>query len=165
MSTRSRCERGAVAVEFALVVPILLILVFGMINFGFIFASQISLNSAARDAARAGVVQPLSGSGQTCAQIAAAARASAGTIGSPSSKVAVRVTGPTVVGTAVDCSLAAGSNAVTGSGSSTPCTGSSSVTAPQLVVVLTNSYGSPVPLVPPTTLTQTAIGKFQCEYS
>jgi len=35
----------------------------------------------------------------------------------------------------------------------------------QLTVVLTDLYKSPVPLVPPSTLTQTATGKFQCEYS
>lgn len=154
-------DGGASAVEFALVVPLLLLLVFGIINFGLIFASQISLNSAARDAARAGVVAPLTGSALTCSAIATAARSNAGTIGAPASAVAVTVTGPT----GTTCTLAAGSATVTGAGAgSTPCTGSSS-SAAQLAVVLTSNYKSPVPLVPPATLTQTATGKFQCEYS
>jgi Flp pilus assembly protein TadG len=154
-------ESGAAAVEFALVVPFLLLIVFGIINFGLIFASQISLNSAARDASRAGVVQPLGGVGLTCAAIATAARNNGGTIGAPSAAVAVTVTGPS----GSTCSLAARSSTVIGSGSSPPCIGSSTLADPQLTVKLTNEYTSPVPLVPPSTLTQTATGKFQCEYS
>ena len=159
-------DDGAAAVEFALVVPILLVLVFGIINFGFIFTAQISLNTAARDAARQGVVAGgVGGTGATCATIANAARTNAGTVGAPASLVAVTVTGPTVGGTTVSCSLASGSTTVTGSGSSAPCAGSDAVTSPQLVVTLTNQYTAPFPLVPPTSATQTATGKFQCEYS
>ena len=45
-------QRGAAAVEFALVLPILLLLVMGIIEFGLIFNSQISLTNAAREGAR-----------------------------------------------------------------------------------------------------------------
>ncbi len=59
-------DGGASAVEFALIVPILLALVFGIIIFG----SQISLNTTARDAARSGVVSPLAPAAPlTCQQI------------------------------------------------------------------------------------------------
>jgi Flp pilus assembly protein TadG len=159
-------DSGAAAVEFALVVPILLVLVFGIINFGFIFTAQISLNTAARDAARQGVVPGgVGGSGPTCGTIANAARANAGTIGAPASLVAVTITGPTVNGTAVSCGIASGSSTVTGSGSLALCTGSDAVTSPQVVVTLTNHYSAPFPLVPPSSATQTGTGKFQCEYS
>ena len=45
-------ERGAAAVEFALVLPILLTLVLGTIEFGRAYNVQISLTHAARETAR-----------------------------------------------------------------------------------------------------------------
>lgn len=45
-------EKGAAAVEFALVVPILLMLVLGIFEFGRAFNIQVSLSEAAREAAR-----------------------------------------------------------------------------------------------------------------
>jgi Flp pilus assembly protein TadG len=49
---RKRSERGAAAVEFALVLPFLLLLVFGIIEFGFIFNRYISVTHAAREGVR-----------------------------------------------------------------------------------------------------------------
>jgi Flp pilus assembly protein TadG len=51
-----RTERGASAVEFALVVIPLLLVIGGIVNFGVAFANQLSLDNAVRQAARAGVV-------------------------------------------------------------------------------------------------------------
>jgi Flp pilus assembly protein TadG len=45
-------EDGAAAVEFAVVLPALLLIVFGIIEFGFIFNTQISLTQAAREGVR-----------------------------------------------------------------------------------------------------------------
>lgn len=45
-------DRGAAAVEFALIVPVLLILVFGIMEFSRLYNEQISLSNAARSAAR-----------------------------------------------------------------------------------------------------------------
>jgi Flp pilus assembly protein TadG len=45
-------ERGAAAVEFALILPILLLLVLGLVEFGRAFNVQISLTNAAREGAR-----------------------------------------------------------------------------------------------------------------
>jgi Flp pilus assembly protein TadG len=47
-----RSERGAAAVEFALVVPVLLALLLGIIEFGRAYNLQISLTHAARESAR-----------------------------------------------------------------------------------------------------------------
>ncbi|PLC12149.1 hypothetical protein AUQ48_07750 [Kocuria flava] len=49
---RLRSQRGAAAVEFALVVPVLLALLLGIIEFGRAYNVQISLTHAAREAAR-----------------------------------------------------------------------------------------------------------------
>ena len=46
-------DRGAVMVEFALIVPILLVLLVGIIEFGRAYNTQISLQGAAREGARA----------------------------------------------------------------------------------------------------------------
>lgn len=49
---RTARDRGSVAVEFALVVPVLLLIVFGLIDFGRALNAQISLTGAAREGAR-----------------------------------------------------------------------------------------------------------------
>jgi Flp pilus assembly protein TadG len=51
-SGRPARDRGSVAVEFALVVPVLLLIVFGLIDFGRALNAQISLTGAAREGAR-----------------------------------------------------------------------------------------------------------------
>jgi Flp pilus assembly protein TadG len=48
----AREERGAAAVEFALVLPILLVIIFGIIDFGLYFYNDLQLTHVARDAAR-----------------------------------------------------------------------------------------------------------------
>jgi Flp pilus assembly protein TadG len=53
MRRRLQSERGASAVEFGLIVPILLILVLGIIEFGHAFQVQGTLSAAAREGARA----------------------------------------------------------------------------------------------------------------
>lgn len=47
-----RQEQGAVAIEFALLLPTLLAFVFGIIEFGVAFNAQITVTSAAREGAR-----------------------------------------------------------------------------------------------------------------
>ena len=66
---RRRGQEGAAAVEFALVMPLLMLIVFGIIVYGMVFAQSLSLSNAARQAARAGVIQ-----GTTCTQIATLAQ-------------------------------------------------------------------------------------------
>jgi Flp pilus assembly protein TadG len=47
-----RSDHGAVAVELALVLPLLLVLVFGIVDFGRAFNAQVSLTQAAREGSR-----------------------------------------------------------------------------------------------------------------
>jgi Flp pilus assembly protein TadG len=49
-------ERGAAVVEFAIVVPLLLILLFGIIEFAIILYDKAMLTNASREGARAGIV-------------------------------------------------------------------------------------------------------------
>ena len=51
-SANDRRERGSVAVEFALLLPVLLLLVFGIIDFGRAINDQITLTQAAREGVR-----------------------------------------------------------------------------------------------------------------
>lgn len=53
LGRRRREERGAAAVEFALILPIFLMLLFGIIDFGYMINRGSMINNAARDAARA----------------------------------------------------------------------------------------------------------------
>src|SRR3954453_20732396 len=53
---RRRADRGAAAVEFALGTPVLLVMLFGIIDYGIWFAGSISARQAVRDAARQGSV-------------------------------------------------------------------------------------------------------------
>lgn len=57
---RSRDQQGQGLVEFAFAIPILLIVVCGVLEFGIIFFNQITLSNAATDAARYGALHGLS---------------------------------------------------------------------------------------------------------
>lgn len=52
----SRGQRGAAAIEFALVVPILLALFFGILDYGMYFFNGMSTRQGGREGARLGVV-------------------------------------------------------------------------------------------------------------
>lgn len=57
MKIRKRIqESGQALVEFALILPILLLLLCGIIDFGWIFSNQLMVDFSARDGARFGAV-------------------------------------------------------------------------------------------------------------
>ena len=49
---RDRDQRGAVVVEFALIVPLLLLIVFGILDFGYMLNRTTIVSNASRDGAR-----------------------------------------------------------------------------------------------------------------
>ncbi len=83
-STRRSAERGQSLAEFALILPILLILIFGVIEFGMVLRSYIEVTNATREGARLASIGATPGAyptnctptsdgtvvGQTCAALA-----------------------------------------------------------------------------------------------
>ncbi|HWJ08011.1 MAG TPA: TadE/TadG family type IV pilus assembly protein [Nocardioides sp.] len=53
---RDLTDRGAAALEFALIVPILLLLVFGIISYGYMLSFRQAISQAAAEGARAAAV-------------------------------------------------------------------------------------------------------------
>ncbi len=53
-----RDDRGAAALEFALVLPILIVLVFGIISFGYMLSFRQAMSQAAAEGGRAAAVKP-----------------------------------------------------------------------------------------------------------
>jgi Flp pilus assembly protein TadG len=54
-----RAERGQGLVEFALILPLVVVMFFGIIQFGFLFGGQIALVNAVRDATRYASTSPV----------------------------------------------------------------------------------------------------------
>jgi Flp pilus assembly protein TadG len=54
-----RHQRGATAVEFAIVFPLLILLMFGIIEFSIILYDKAMITNASREGARAGIVSQL----------------------------------------------------------------------------------------------------------
>jgi Flp pilus assembly protein TadG len=49
-------QKGASAVEFAIVLPLMLVLIFGIIEFSILFYNKAMITNASREGARAGIV-------------------------------------------------------------------------------------------------------------
>lgn len=145
---RRPTEDGSSAVEFALVAPLLIMLVFGVISFGMIFGQQLALGNAAREAARYGVVE-----GRTCAQIASSAQDAANTIGMSGTNVTVSIKRGTSAGTATSVCPS----------SSDPCKGST--TGDSIFVTLDFTSQINIPLVLTKSIGLRSDGVFRCEYS
>ena len=64
-------ERGAVAAEFALMIPILLLLIFGTVQLGLTYQRQSAVHAAAREGARVASL-PTTTTNEACARSAAA---------------------------------------------------------------------------------------------
>lgn len=58
---REKKEDGQAMVEFALILPIFLLILCGIIDFGWMFYNQLSLNNACREGARYAVVNTADG--------------------------------------------------------------------------------------------------------
>jgi Flp pilus assembly protein TadG len=70
---RWRDERGAAAVEFALVFPLLILVLFGVVEYGAVYNAQLQITGAAREAARELAVTGDAGAARSAALDAAPA--------------------------------------------------------------------------------------------
>ncbi len=142
--------------------PVLLLFIYGIIAFGFVFSQQIALNNAARDASRAGVVQPLvTSSTLTCQQIADKARQGmASTIGVGAANLNTVAVTIRRDATSV-CAMASGSSSATNP-TVTPCTGATATS--NLTVTTTFQSITPVPLPVISNISLSSSGVFACEY-
>lgn len=162
--TRSRSENrsdaGAAALEFALVVPILLMMVFAIIEFGFAFAQTSALANGARQGARYGVVNLLAT--HTCGDIIAQVRSGATTMGMAEKDVAVKVQ---LNGAAPlsGCEVATGQ--ATPTSTTTPCSDPSNGLNNTLNVTATYATHIEIPLAISKDVTLTGKGAYRCEYS
>lgn len=140
----TRDQRGAVAVEFVLVLPILLVLVFGIIDYGVVLAQQLSLSNSARQAARFAVVDV---EGRVCGDIEAQAREASVTIGMQPGDPVYALTGATG-----PCER--------------PCEGSTGTTDLRVTLTYRSNFVVPMPIPGfPTGHDISGEGVFRCEYS
>jgi Flp pilus assembly protein TadG len=87
---QARRESGQTLVEFALVLPIILILLIGVVEFGIAWENDIEVTDAAREGSRAAVIQRINGQTAMVNAGTAAARGSASDLNQ--SKLTVSVT-------------------------------------------------------------------------
>jgi Flp pilus assembly protein TadG len=168
---RSRDDRGAAAVEFALVVIPLSMLVFGLLEFGIAFAQNLSLSNAARQGARYAAV-PNSNSvlttTTTCANILSVVQNGADTLGMKGSDVRVKITSPS---TGESCTTSNPNGALLASDfsstqSNQPCAQSTPTGNDPVRVDATFVGHLTIPLVfTNPTFTFKGTGVYQCEYS
>jgi Flp pilus assembly protein TadG len=145
-------EDGAAAVELALVTPLLVMFVFGIVAFGVVFAQQLALGNAARQAARYGVVAD-----RTCAQLVTEARNAATGIAmrSQDARVSVRVGSTRATAT---------SRCATPTSTSVPCEGSTVGDNVYVSVDYTSRLVVPLVVAEPT-FDLRGEGAFRCEFS
>jgi Flp pilus assembly protein TadG len=55
MIKRLRCQKGVAAIEFAIVLPLLMMIVFGIIEFGLLMYDKQVITNASREGARIGI--------------------------------------------------------------------------------------------------------------
>jgi len=94
-----RSERGAAAVEFALVLPILLAMLVGIMEFGHYYNAQLTLTNAAREGARSMAITKVVDTAKTQAQSAAGSLSPVPTIANISVSPATCTSGATVTTT------------------------------------------------------------------
>jgi Flp pilus assembly protein TadG len=160
-------DEGASAVEFALVVPILLLIVFGIINFGVVFSQQLTINNAVREGARRAVVADPSAP-RSCDEIITSVRNQLSGLALDPSQVQIKVTQDGWT----DASSSCGSNFVLTnfgtSGGHVPCTNSYNAANRSGSLIVETKYLStlPVSFPPfPTNLTLTSKAVYRCEFT
>lgn len=158
-------DDGASAVEFALVVPLLLLIVFGIINFGVLFSQQLSLNNAVREGARRAVVGD-PGAPRTCNGIITSVQNQLSGLALDPAAVQVRVTTSGFTSSS-PCGNAYVTGTFGGAANNLPCRGSFTSGGNGSLVVEARYDSDILVSIPPfpTTTTLTSKAVYRCEYS
>ena len=152
-------------VELALVLPIFLSLVFGLIDFSWLIFQQQSVNSAARDAAReAAILNPLfeNGTSTTCSSTFGEPSATQAQPAVPIESAAANGSALVPINTSAICAANAGSTSMTSSATQSgkatvTVTASPSLSAPSTVTVTITYVAHPLaPFFPAASVTLTA---------
>ena len=152
-------------------IPLLLLIVFGLINFGIIFSQQLTINNAVRDGARKAVVNDASSPARTCDGILAEVQNQLSAIGigpAEAKNVQVKVTQDGWTN-ASGCGSTFQSTSFGAAASHRPCIGSFSTSAntARSIIVEARYVADVAVSVPPfpTTITLTSKGVYRCEFS
>jgi len=139
---RRASEKGAAAVEFAVVSVLLLTLILGIVVFGALLAQRLALSNAARQAARFGVVE-----GNECAGITSEARDNASTLAMSGDDVDVHI-----------------SRAGFTCGSGEPCADSDQTDSVRVELSYESTLLIPLPGLP-SSVELHGVGEYRCEFS
>ena len=155
--------------ELALVLPILIMLIFGIIQFGIVFAQKLALSNAAREAARAGTVAINASAQMTCQEIADQIKNTVGTIALNTSDVQVWIIlkpDPTVAAATYPPVCSGNTGTSMSNPATTPCTNASSTAqlTAQLIVQVSTPATIAIPFAVSTGVTLTGSGAYRCEY-
>jgi Flp pilus assembly protein TadG len=163
-----RQERGAVAVEFALVVPLLLILVFGIVNFAVVLSQQLALNNGVRQGTRLAVVAG-NVSNQSCPQVFASTQSTSGpAIAMNTAQILVnvqRVDSANVNSVGFDCDNTLNGFATTADKSDRLCASGSGDNSIRTRAQYPARFIVPIPFFPTPTITLRATAVYRCEFS
>lgn len=167
MKPRKRRDDGAAAVELALVLPILLLLVFGIISFGIVFAQQLAVNNGVREGVRTAVVAGNT-SQQTCGQVLSSIQAASGpTIGMSTNDVKVQVQRVSSTTGAVQFTcFAAPTKTPTGGNTNTRvCASNTTENSIKAVTEYETRLLTGLPFMTSPTFTLKATAVYRCEFS
>jgi Flp pilus assembly protein TadG len=164
-----RREDGAAAVEMALVLPILLLLVFGIINFAALFAQQLALNNGVRQGVRTAVVAG-NPTNQTCGQVLQGIQSASGpTIAMTTSNVKVqvqRVASSNTSAVGLSCFPAATSTPSGGNVNTRVCESSDNAeNSIKAVATYQTKFLTVMPFLDSPTFTLTATAVYRCEFN
>jgi Flp pilus assembly protein TadG len=144
-------QRGQALVEFALAIPLLLVIVFGIFDLGRAVYASSTLNNAAREAARLAIVD------QTLADVQARGASAAVSLAVDTSAIDVDFRSASASETPGSCTLPSGGSAV----------GTDAIVACLAVVTISYEYTAATPIVGsvvgPITLTGEA--RFPVEFN
>lgn len=111
--TTVRAESGQDILEYALVLPLLLLLLFGIVEFGIVYLQYNTIANAAREGARAGIIPPTESCDTACVDAKVTAAVRQLTVGLESSRLTIDA--PVHTATTIQVSVSYDAHLVTGS--------------------------------------------------